>query len=72
MKEEISKRQTLLDEIKVLKSQLEESAAGLLAATRISNQLESAQISNTTIRDECKYSFYANILEVSVAIPLLI
>lgn len=52
--DEIAKRQSLLNEIQTLKSQLEESKAGLLAAARISDQLEIAQVTNSTIKEECK------------------
>lgn len=55
--DEIAKRQLLLNEIESLKSQLEESKAGLLAAARISDQLEIAQVTNATIKEECKYRF---------------
>lgn len=56
LNDEISKRQSLLNEIQTLKSQLEESKAGLLAAARISDQLEIAQVTNATIKEECKYN----------------
>lgn len=42
-------------EIKSLKMQLEESKNGLLAASRISDQLENYQLANTNLKDECKY-----------------
>lgn len=51
--EEVARRQSLLNEIQSLKTQLEESKAGLLAAARISDQLEIAQVTNTTIKEEC-------------------
>lgn len=55
LNEETVKRQSLIDEIQSLKLQLEESKAGLLAAARISDQLEIAQVTNATIKEECKY-----------------
>lgn len=55
LNDEIAKRQLLLNEIEALKFQLEESKAGLLAAARISDQLEIAQVTNATIKEECKY-----------------
>lgn len=56
LNEEVSKRQLLLNEIESLKLQLEESKAGLLAAARLSDQLEIAQVTNATIKEERKYS----------------
>lgn len=58
LNDEVAKRQTLLNEIQSLKAQLEESKAGLLAAARISDQLEIAQVTNATIKEECKYAIY--------------
>lgn len=55
LNEEYSKQQSLLNEIQHLKSQLEESKAGLLAAARISDQLEIAQVTNSAVKEECKY-----------------
>lgn len=55
LNDEMAKRQLLLNEIEALKFQLEESKAGLLAAARISDQLEIAQVTNATIKEECKY-----------------
>lgn len=55
LNDEIAKRQALINEIQSLKLQLEESKAGLLAAARISDQLEIAQVTNSTIKEECKY-----------------
>lgn len=55
LNDEIAKRQSLINEIQSLKLQLEESKAGLLAAARISDQLEIAQVTNSTIKEECKY-----------------
>lgn len=55
LNEEVLKRQSLLNEIQSLKLQLEESKAGLLAAARISDQLEIAQVTNATIKEERKY-----------------
>lgn len=56
LNEEMAKRQSLINEIQALKSQLEESKAGLLAAARISDQLEIAQVTNATIKEERKYT----------------
>lgn len=58
LNDEIAKRQSLLNEIESLKFQLDESKAGLLAAARISDQLEIAQVTNATIKEECKYIWY--------------
>lgn len=55
LNDEVGKRQLLLNEIQSLKAQLDESQAGLLAAARISDQLEIAQVTNATIKEECKY-----------------
>lgn len=55
LNDEVARRQSLLNEIQSLKVQLEESKAGLLAAARISDQLEIAQVTNATIKEECKY-----------------
>lgn len=71
LNDEIAKRQSLLNEIESLKSQLGESKAGLLAAARISDQLEIAQVTNATIKEECKYKFYqklTNMLSLSLAL----
>lgn len=56
LNEEMAKQQSLINEIQALKSQLEESKAGLLAAARISDQLEIAQVTNATIKEERKYT----------------
>lgn len=64
LNEEISKRQSLLNEIHSLKLQLDESKAGLLAAARISDQLEIAQVTNATIKEECKYAIRIKKLHV--------
>lgn len=55
LNDEVARRQSLLNEIQSLKVQLEESKAGLLAAARISDQLEIAQVTNATIKEERKY-----------------
>lgn len=52
--DELGKRQHLHTEVDTLKSQLDESKAGLLAAARISDQLEIAQVTASTIKEECK------------------
>lgn len=73
LNEEISKRQSLINEIQSLKLQLDESKAGLLAAARISDQLEIAQVTNATIKEECKYwskSHYINRCELVVFIHI--
>lgn len=73
LNEEISKRQSLINEIQSLKSQLDESKAGLLAAARISDQLEIAQVTNATIKEECKYwskSYCVNRCELVVFIHI--
>lgn len=41
--------------MEVLREQLEESKAGLLAAARISDQLEIAQVATATVKEERKY-----------------
>lgn len=63
--DEIAKRQLLLNEIESLKLQLEESKAGLLAAARISDQLEIAQVTNATIKEECKYKIVSLFWEIN-------
>lgn len=51
---EINKQKALCNEIEKLQMQLKESKAGLLAAARISDQLEISQVTNATIKEECK------------------
>lgn len=43
-------------EMAAMQQQLAESKHGLLAAARITDQLESAQMANTNLRDEREYS----------------
>lgn len=43
------------NEIKSLHDQLAESKNGLLAASRITDQLESCQVANATLKTECEY-----------------
>lgn len=54
LNDEIINRQKLLNEIQSLKIQLEESQAGLLAAARISDQLEISQVTNAALKEERK------------------
>lgn len=51
---EVAKRQSLCNEIEALQMQLKEAKAGLLAAARISDQLEISQVTNSTIKEECE------------------
>lgn len=50
--DEINNRSSLLKEIESLKCQLAESEDGLLAAARISDQLEIAQVTNAALKEE--------------------
>lgn len=45
----------LQNEIRSLNDQLTESKNGLLAASRITDQLESCQVANATLKSECEY-----------------
>lgn len=54
---EKEKQKELCDEIASLNQQLVDANQGLLAASRISDQLETLQISNSTLKEECKYTF---------------
>lgn len=47
----------LSDEIAALNQQLKDANQGLLAASRISDQLETIQISNANLKEECKLNF---------------
>lgn len=49
------RRQGVNSEMEVLREQLAESKAGLLAAARISDQLEIAQVATATVKEERKY-----------------
>lgn len=61
-----AKRQTeLRNEIKSLHDQLTESKNGLLAASRITDQLESCQVANATLKAECEYFLSGYILHHS-------
>lgn len=50
--DEIDNRSTFIKEIESLKCQLAESEDGLLAAARISDQLEIAQVNNAALKEE--------------------
>lgn len=52
--DEIVKGNQLRAEIRSLQTQLEESKAGLLAAARISDQLEISQVTNAALKEERK------------------
>lgn len=52
MDDEIKHQSELQKEIEALKVQLTESEDGLLAAARISDQLEITQISNAALKEE--------------------
>lgn len=54
---EKEKQKELCDEIASLNQQLVDANQGLLAASRISDQLETLQISNSTLKEECEYTF---------------
>lgn len=58
LNDEIKNGQQLRAEINALKTQLEESKAGLLAAARISDQLEICQVTNATLKEERKRIFF--------------
>lgn len=57
---EIEHKKQLQNEIDQLKQQLEESKAGLLAAARISDQLEISQVTNSALKEERKRKRNAN------------
>lgn len=52
------KQADLRKEIQSLHDQLQESKNGLLAATRITDQLETCQVANSTLKAECEYEFF--------------
>lgn len=52
------KQVDLSNEIRSLKDQLLESKNGLLAAARITDQLESCQVANAALKTECEYQTY--------------
>lgn len=54
LESERDKQQMLHNEIQSLKNQLTESKNGLLAAARLSDQLELCQVANATLKDEGK------------------
>lgn len=54
LNDEIENGKQLRAEIASLKAQLEESKAGLLAAARISDQLEISQVTNAALKEERK------------------
>lgn len=54
LNDEIENGKQLRAEINSLKTQLEESKAGLLAAARISDQLEISQVTNAALKEERK------------------
>lgn len=56
LNDEINNHSALLKEIESLKCQLAESEDGLLAAARISDQLEIAQVTNATLKEEREIS----------------
>lgn len=54
LNDEIENGKQLRAEITSLRTQLEESKAGLLAAARISDQLEISQVTNAALKEERK------------------
>lgn len=52
--EELKRSEQFRNEIDSLRTQLEESKAGLLAAARISDQLEISQVTNAALKEERK------------------
>lgn len=55
LESERDKQQILHNEMQSLKNQLTESKNGLLAASRLSDQLELCQVANATLKDEGKW-----------------
>lgn len=51
---EATAQRNLRDEIDALRQQLAEAKNGLLAATRITDQLENYQMANANLKDECE------------------
>lgn len=45
----------LLQDIESIKNQLTECQDGLLAAARISDEFELSELTNTALKEECKY-----------------
>lgn len=56
------KQKELEKEIYNLQVQLSEAKTGLLAASRISDQLEMSQITISTLKTECMYTILINYL----------
>lgn len=54
---ELEKHSKQLQEIQSLQNQLAEAKTGLLAAARISDQLEISQVTNAALKEECKLNF---------------
>lgn len=57
LENEQSHRNKLLQEIQSLKNQLIECQDGLLAAARISDELELSELTNAALKEECKFFF---------------
>lgn len=55
LENEARKQSELQNEIKSLDDQLLDAKNGLLAASRITDQLESCQVANATLKTECEY-----------------
>lgn len=51
---EATAQRTLRTDLDALRQQLAEAKIGLLAATRITDQLENYQLANANLKDECK------------------
>lgn len=70
LNDEIENGKQLRAEINSLKTQLEESKAGLLAAARISDQLEISQVTNAALKEERKQKhkclFYNHCINLTV------
>lgn len=56
--EEQDARNKTLAEMQSLQQQLKDAKQGLLAASRLSDQLESSQCSVASLREECKYQWH--------------
>ena len=54
LKKEFENRENYLKEINSLKQQLNDAKNGLLAAARISDQLEISQVTSATLKEERK------------------
>lgn len=66
---EKDKQKDLYEEIAALNQQLNDANHGLLAASRISNQLETIQINNANLKEECE--FFIMCIAMSPVIPAL-